>query len=148
MLAFNLIFQINILSQLLVHSILFFLLLLGFYFSFSSSQNVNAVLIEENKSRVLLEEMKTTTKEVVAKLDKMKNIPPDVLLRMRTLLENLRFISPSNSIEASNLESSYLAEIVKLKNCLIDISPNIDYVLICIENCESHYKDRKQVYSN
>ncbi len=148
MLAFNLIFQINIVSQLLVHSILFFLLLLGFYFGFSSSQNVNAVLMEENQSRMLLEEMKKNTKEVVAKLEKMKNMPPEVLFRMRTLLESLRFISPSNSIEASNHESSYLAEIVKLQNCLIDISPNIDSILICIENCEYHYKGRKQVYSN
>ncbi len=148
MVVFNLIFNINIVSQLLIHGILFFMLLLGFYFGFSSSQNVDSVMAEENKTRVQLGEMQISTKEVVAKLEQMKNMPPEFLLRMKVLLENLRFISPSNTLEASNLEESYLMEIVKLKDCLIDFSPNISDVITCIENCESRYKDRKLVYSN
>jgi hypothetical protein len=133
--------------QIIIQGILFFLLLLGFLLAFSASAKVNEVYVEETINRSHLEDMKKATKEVILKLDKLKDTPVDVIIRTSALFENLRFISPSNNQEASDLESNYLKEIKEVHDCLFVIPLNHEKIIENIQNCERTYKERKQIYS-
>lgn len=148
MIIFNTVKPIDINSQLLIQAILFFLLALGLYTAISSSQKVHEVFIEESKTRDHIDEMKKATKNVLLKLDQMKNIPADVNSRITAIHENLRFISPSNNKEAFKLESDFLNEMNSIKDCLFDIPLNYEKIIENIHRCESSYKERKQIFTN
>ncbi len=148
MVVFNTIRPIDVNAQIIFHGILFFLLLVGLYFVFYSSQKAGEVFGEEAGNRSRLDEIKTSTKEVKLKLDQMENIPSDITVRMTALFENLRFISPSNNREAITLEASFLRDIKVLQDCLSEIPNNFDKIIENIKNCEATFKERKQIFSN
>lgn len=148
MVIFNTVKPIHFTNQIIIHGILFFLLLLGLFMAFSSSDKVREVYIEEKQNRDRIDEMKKATKELQLKLDAMNNIPPEIISRINELQENLRYLSPSNNNEALVLESKFVEEVKKLSNCFSDNPLNMEVVISNIKNCERTYKERKQVFSN
>jgi uncharacterized protein (UPF0333 family) len=148
MIIFNTVKPIDLNSQILIHAIILFFLMLGLYMSISSSQKVQEVYTAESKTRDHITEMKKATKDVMLRLEKMQNIPSDINSRINLLYENLRFISPSDNKDAFKLESDYLIEINAVKDCLFDIPLNQDKIKENIQHCESTYKERKQIFSN
>lgn len=148
MLFFNTAEPIHFTDQIILHCILFFLLLLGLFMAFSSSDKVREVYIEEKQNRDRIDEMKKATKELQLKLDAMNNIPPEIISRINELQENLRYLSPSNNSDALVLESKFVEELRILSNCFSDNSLNMEVVISNIKNCERTYKERKQVFSN
>jgi hypothetical protein len=148
MIIFNTRFPIPFISQLIIQGILFFLLLLGLYLGFTSAEKVHEVYDEEQLILNNIDEMKMTTKELQLKLDRMKDIPADVVSRINDLQENIRFLSPCNNSRASELERKFVAEMRQLNDCFDDIPLNIAKIQDNIKNCERTYKERKQVFSN
>jgi hypothetical protein len=147
MIIFNTVKPIDLNSQILIHAILFFLLAFGIYTAVSSSQMVHDVFIEESQNRDHIDEMKKATKNVLLKLEQMKDVPSDVNSRISALYENLRFISPSDNKAAFELESAFVNQMNNLLNCLFDIPFNYEKIIENIERCESSYKERKQIYT-
>lgn len=148
MVIFNTVKPIHFTNQILIHGILFFVVLLGLFLAFSSSDKVREVYFEEKQNRDRIDEMKKATKELQLKLDAMNNIPPEIISRINELQENLRYLSPSNNNEALVLESKFVEEVNKLSNCFSDNPLNMEVVISNIKNCERTYKERKQVFSN
>ena len=116
--------------------------------AFSSSDKVREVYIEEKQNRDRIDEMKKATKELQLKLDAMNNIPAEIVNRIIELQENLKYLSPSNSIDAIGLESKFVEEMRVLSSCFADNPINIEKIISNIKNCERTYKERKQVFSN
>lgn len=147
MIAFHTIWAIDFTSQLLLHGTLVFLLALGFYMVFSSSNKVQSVFIDEKLVIGGLDDMRSATKELQLKLDTMKDIPVEITSRIMDLMGNLRFLSPCNTNEAIGLEKSFVEGIMTLKDSITGSPLNMDEVNVNIRNCERIYNDRKHVYS-
>jgi hypothetical protein len=148
MIIFNSVKPIHFTNQIIIHGILFFLLLLGLFMAFSSSDKVREVYFEEKQNRDRIDEMKKVTKELQLKLDAMNNIPAEIVDRINELQENLRYLSPSNSSDSVGLESKFVEEVRVLSNCFADNPLNMEKIISNIKNCERTYKERKQVFSN
>ena len=140
--------DIHITTQLLVHGTLLFLLTLVLFMAVSASGKVQEIFIAEKQNRDRIEEMKKTTKEVQLKLDKLKNIPVDIITKMSEIQENLRYISPSDNSSAIELEMNFITQMEAVNNCLFDSPLNFERILENIKNCERTYKERKQIFSN
>ncbi len=102
----------------------------------------------DKKHAADIDEMKKITKEVQLKFDQMTNIPDDIISKINELQENLRYISPSNNVEAIELEENYVNQMRLVSNCLFDIPLHFDKIKENIKNCEINYKERKQIFSN
>lgn len=148
MVVFNTVKPIHFTTQIIIHGVLFFFLLLGFYLAFSSSDKVSEVYVEEKQNRDRVDEMKRSTKRVQIKIDQMKIVPADIIDKVNDLQENLRFISPCNNRDASELEANFIEEMKTLNTCFFDIPLNIEIINDNIQNCSRTLKERKQVYSN
>jgi hypothetical protein len=134
--------------QLMIHGILLFIILLGLFISFSTSEKVSEVYFEEKENRDRIDELKKATKELILKVDSMSNIPSEIKTRINELQENLRYLSPTNNIESIRIESKFIEEVRALKNCFLDNPLNIEIINDNIKNCERTYKERKQIFSN
>lgn len=148
MVFFNTVKPIDFTNQVIIHGVLFFLLLLGLFMAFSSSDKVREVCFEEKQNRNRIDEMKKVTKELQLKLDAMNNIPIEIINRINELQENLRYLSPSNNSDALVLENKFVEEVRILSNCFSNDPLNIELVISNLKKCESTYKECKQVFSN
>jgi len=148
MVVFNTVKPIHFTTQTIIHGVLFFFLLLGFFLAFSSSDKVSEVYVEEKQNRDRIDEMKKSTKGVQLKIDQLKIVPAVIIDKVNDLQENLRFISPCNNRDASELEANFIEEMKTLHACFFDIPLNIDRINENIQNCNSKLKEIKQVYSS
>lgn len=148
MVVFNSTKPIHFTNQIIIQGILFFLLLLGFLASFSSSDKVGEVYVVEKQNRDRIDEMKKVTKEVQLKIYQMKDVPSDIMNKLNELQENLRFLSPCNNSAAYELETKFTEEMRTLNSCFFNIPLNFDKINENIQNCNRTLKERKQVFSN
>ncbi|MEI6852869.1 MAG: hypothetical protein WCL06_08505 [Bacteroidota bacterium] len=148
MIFFNGIHPIDFTSQLIIHGALFFVLLLGVYFSSYSSRKAHSIYVEENQQRSVLIEIKTTIRDVLLKLEKASDAPPEIAKRIIVLQDNLRYISPSNNKEALEFETQILKEMKAIYGNLFDIPINVEKIVANIVSCEIIYKERKKIFSN
>jgi glucose dehydrogenase len=147
MIVFNYGTPTAISTQLIVHSILLFLLLLGLFGAMSSAQKVEAVYVEEKQTRNGIEEMKKATKKVQLKLEQIKEIPRNIIDNVNDLQEDLRYLSPCDNPDAYEMEVDFSNQ-MKAVNDILFITP-IDNEQIAkqIESCKRIYRERKQLYS-
>jgi len=148
MVIFNEVKPIDINSQIIIHAILIFFLSLGIYFAVSSSTKVNKVFLVEEQNLSHMDEMKKATMKVQLKLEQINNIPNEIISRITTLQENLRFISPCDNPKAFELETKYLNEMNAVQDCLFNIPINYKKIIEIFQNCEKTYNERKQIFSN
>lgn len=148
MAIFNIIKPIDLTSQIIVQTILFFFLLVGLYYVYYVSQKALDIFIGETANRCQIDEMKKATKEVQFKLDQMAEIPAEIISKLNELQENLRYISPSDNHGAIELEGHFITQMKAVNNCLFDSPLNFDRIIENIKNCERTYKERKQIFSN
>jgi len=135
-------------TQIIIQGTLLFILLLGFYFSLSASEKVHDVFTIESNNRAGLDAIKRATQEAQKKLNQVENAPQDVIARLSTFQENLRFISPGNVNEAANLEEELLTEINKLNYYILQRPFEYDTVSRIMQSCETIYQERKQIYAS
>jgi hypothetical protein len=133
--------------QVIVHSILFFLLLLGLFSAASSAQKTQGIFVEEKQVRSGLEDMKKATKKVQLKLDQMKDIPKEIINSLNDLQESLRYLSPCDNPEAFELEENFLVQMKKINDSLFITPIDNEQIIEKIENCKRTYQERKQLFS-
>jgi hypothetical protein len=148
MVIFNLFVPFSFVNQLLVHSGLLFLFLVGLFLAISSSGVVKTVFEEEKHNREGMVEMKRMTREVQLKLDQMPNLPAGLVQRIGEIQSNLRFLSPGNNSEAVALEVEFTKTMKAMYDCLYDLPLNEEKINRYIHDCERIYNDRKQIFSN
>jgi hypothetical protein len=148
MVIFNIVKPIDLTSQIIVQTILFFFLLVGLYYVYYASQKALEIFIEETANRSRIDEMKKVTKDVQLKLYQMTEIPTEIISKLNELQDNLRYISPSDNHTALELEDQFITQMKTVKNCLFDSPLNFDRIKENMNNCELTYIERKQIFSN
>jgi small-conductance mechanosensitive channel len=134
-------------TQLIIHSILFFLLLLGLFGAMSSAQKVQAIYKEEKQTRNGIEEMKKATKKVQLKLEQIKEIPRVIIDNINDLQEDLRYLSPCDNPEAFEMEVDFSNQMKALNDRLYITPFDNEQIIKQIESCKRIYQERKQLFS-
>jgi hypothetical protein len=135
-------------TQLIVHGVLIFLLLLGFVAAIHSSDKVKEVYEQETALRNGINEMKAAMRNLKNNANDLPEFPPNFQNRINTLEENLRFISPSNNHEAYNLEHSFVEIVNETGIAISNFSMNEERIESNLKKLERIYQDRKNIYSN
>lgn len=148
MIICNLFFEISFTSQLIVHGVLIFLLLLGIVAAINSSDKVKEVFIIENLNKNGIIEMKNAITGLTNKMNQTSELPDYFTSRINTLEENIRFISPSNIQEAFDLESSFVKIINDITYAISEFSMNEVTIESNLKKCERIFQNRKQIHSN
>lgn len=147
MLCANIFFSWFFVLQFVIQAILIFLLILGMIAVLSAADRVGEVPISENSIRSGVSEMKQVMNNLKIQISTLSDLPENLVHRINSLNENLRYISPANTIEAREIENLFCQE---ANNMLIVIS-NYKYNTTTIENhlkkMEMLYQNRKSVYS-
>ena len=147
MLCANIFFSWFFVLQFVIQATLIFLLILGMIAVLSAADRVGEVPISENSIRSGVSEMKQVMNNLKIQISTLPNLPENLVHRINSLNENLRYISPANTIEAREIENLFCQE---ANNMLIVIS-NYKYNTTTIENhlkkMEMLYQNRKSVYS-
>ena len=147
MLCANIFFSWFFVLQFVIQATLIFLLILGMIAVLSAADRVGEVPISENSIRSGVSEMKQVINNLKIQISTLPDLPENLVHRINSLNENLRYISPANTIEAREIENLFCQE---ANNMLIVIS-NYKYNTTTIENhlkkMEMLYQNRKSVYS-
>jgi len=133
--------------QLLVQGILAFGLVLGFITVHNSAKKVSNVYQREQQARSLLNEMKDATYNLVQKTRNMENLPPYLKSKIEQISEDMRYISPSNNQEATELEKDFLDKLQNINLYLNRENIDLDAIEKDIQVCKQVYERRKQIYS-
>lgn len=148
MILCNTVFEIVFLTQFLIHSILLFFLLLGLMGVSHASNKVEKVYNREIKNSEGVNEMRKAIRELKEKMSVTDSLPPYFTGRIRTLEENMRFISPSNNQEAIELEKTFVTTMNNMRIALTDFKENEEKITDDLKKCERLYQNRKTIYSN
>lgn len=135
-------------TQIIIHGVLIFLLLLGFIAAIHSSDKVREVYVQENKNRNGIVEMKSAMVSLKNKMVDLSGLPEYFTSRINTLDENIRFISPSNNQEAYALENLFVETINDIGFAISNFSMNEEAIESNLKKCERIYQNRKNIYSN
>jgi hypothetical protein len=134
-------------TQILIHFILLFFLLVGGFISNKASEKVAEVYHEQKLQRNNLIEIQNLTKKISSRIELMSEISPEFKFKVNKIIEDLRFISPSNSIDANDIENKLKAIIVRIDDMLYNYENNKENIKSTLVQCEQLIKERKQVYS-
>jgi small-conductance mechanosensitive channel len=148
MVAGNIAYGATFSTQLIVHGVLVFLLLLGLLAALYASDKVSRVHDEEAANRSGAVELKKAMSALKDKVSETAGLPEDFISRVNTLAENLRFISPAESREARALEQSLAAAIGAIGAALPSYSLNAQQIENNLKKCEQLYQNRQHTYSN
>jgi hypothetical protein len=135
-------------NQLLIHAILFFLLLIGGFLSRKTADKVSEVYQEQKIERNKLEELKKSTKNLVLRVELMHDLSPEFKYNLNRLLEDIRFLSPSNNLDVNQLDEKYIETIRRIEDMLYNKENNKENMDIALKQCAQFLKERKQSYSN
>lgn len=139
--------EVDITLFWLLQAVLILILLLGLYFSRNVTEKVSEVYHEEKKLRSQLIEIKACIEELKFVGLDSGNLQQEEHQMLNELLDNLRYLAPSNNPKATELEASILNELNVLKDSLSLKSQGTNLKLI-LNRCDLLYKQRKQLYSN
>lgn len=148
MVVFLFIKPIDFNGQILIHAIILFALLIGWYSASTSSDKVEEIFLDEGLRINRLVEIRKSIEKLQFKLFQLKNIPPAIISGITDLHEELRFISPCNNPESIELEANLLKEIKAFDDSLFEIAPDYDRILERIALCQRICHTRKQIFSN
>ena len=135
-------------NQLLVHAILFFLLLIGGFMSRKTADKVSEVYQEQKIERNQLDELKKATKNLVLRSELMSDLSPEFKYNLNRLLEDIRYLSPSNNLDANQLDEKYIETIRRIDDMLYNKENNKENMDVALKQCAQFLKERKQLYSN
>lgn len=147
MLVFNYALQWGFTSQILIHGILLFLMTLGMWGAYSSAKKVEAIDGQQTGNRIQMEEIRRNIGVVKSKLEKRKEVPESIVSGVKNLQEDIRYVSPSDTPEAFDLEIRIQTEIKSINRMLDEEHVDFEKMLDTIQNCSRLFIERKQVYS-
>jgi hypothetical protein len=148
MLACNQVFDCSLASQILIHCVLIFFLILGFAASLHSSDKVQQVYQQETLNRNGVLEMKRAITNLKDKISDLPELPANFTDRVNTLEENLRFVSPTENTEAHSLEQQFVKIINDISFALPNYFMNEEAIKNNLKKVERIYQNRKSIYSN
>ncbi len=148
MIICNYTYSLSFNFQIIVHSSLIFILLLGFTGMLHSSEQVNQIYQHEKKYANGIKEMKTSILTLQNRMYTINDLPESFVNRINRLEENIRFISPSNTPESYQLENLFIETINNIIIALPNYTLNQDAIEIHLRESERIYQNRKNIYSN
>ena len=134
--------------QLLVQAILFFFLLIGGFLSRKTANKVTEVYQEQKIERNRVDELKKVTKALVLRTELMSDLTPEFKYNLNRLLEDMRYLSPSNNFDANEVDEKYIQTIRRIDDMLYNKESNKENIDIALKQCAQFIKERKQLYSN
>lgn len=148
MLFGNEIVEVKFSTQLIVHAVLFFFLLLGLLGAVHSSGKVRSVHEQETANRSGINELKKAIGSLKDRMNDLSGLPEYLINRVNALEEGIRFISPSNNPEAYEMEDTLIKTINDISYAINNFSMNEEVVELNLRKCERIYQNRKKIYSN
>lgn len=148
MVCANIIWSFSFPYQVIAHCILIFVFLMGILGAIHSSDKVHDVYNQQIKNLSGLIEMKKAMRILRDKMYSMSDLPEDLVKRITSMEENLRFISPADTQEAFNLESSFIETTNSIGFAISNFSMNKEQIEHDLKKLERTYQNRKTIYSN
>lgn len=148
MIFFNIGEPLHQTTQILFQAILLCLLLFGLFSAKSASNKVRDVFNQEKSYQDRIYEIKNFSNEIQSKMERIENMPSEINLRMNELVENIKYISPSNNIMAKDLESRLINQMKMVNDCISDNPFDFDKLKENIRSCQRLCNERKQIFSN
>lgn len=133
--------------QIIIHSVLFFLLILGIIASLHSGDKVQEVYQQEAFNRNGINEMKDAMRGLKDEMNDLSNLPEYFISKINTLEDNLRFISPTENPEAYILEKQFISVIKNIEFAISNYSMNEDSIGSNLKKAERIYQNRRNIYS-
>ena len=147
MICCNRVYNLPFATQLIIHGILFFLLLLGLLGAIHSGDKVKRVYEQDTENRSRLIEMKDAMRNLKNRMNHIDGLPGAFTRQIDALEEDLRFISPSNNQEAHELETAFVKIINDIGFAVSDFSMNQEKIESDLKKIERIYQNRKNIYS-
>lgn len=147
MVLFNKVLEIELMDQVIIQSILFFLLLLGLYFSFSVAHKTHELYEKEKDILTSIEKMRTAINSQRLRAESNEMISSEVHNIIVDLQDNLRYLSPSNLESAHMLEQQFVEETLSLNDLLVDKEPNNERIKNKLKKCNQIFVERKKINS-
>jgi hypothetical protein len=134
--------------QLIIQCGLIFLLLWGLFGAQHASDKVKQVYEQEAQNRSGISEMKSAMRQLKDKMSETNGLPESFTNRINSLEENLRFMSPSNSVEVYNLERSFTTAAGDITFAISDFLMNEERIETNLKKLERICQNRKNSYSH
>ena len=147
MLCANIFFSWFFVLQFVIQATLIFLLILGMIAVLSAADRVGEVPISENSIRSGVSEMKQVMNNLKIQISTLSDLPENLVHRINSLNENLRYISPANTIEAREIENLFCQEANNMLIVMSDYKYNTTTIENHLKKMELLYQNRKSVYS-
>ncbi|MDR1121717.1 MAG: hypothetical protein LBM08_12465 [Dysgonamonadaceae bacterium] len=147
MLVANLAYNLAFPTQLIVHSILLFFLIMGMLLSHHSANKVQEVFVQETQNRSRINEMKSAMQQLKDKMNDTAGLPENFTDRINSLEEGVRFISPANNEEAYSLENSFSKIVSDISFAISNFQMNEEAIESSLKKLERVYQNRKSIYS-
>lgn len=135
-------------TQLFFQGIAIVVLVAGMAVSMHSSSNIRMVHEKQVAERAGVDTMRREAKELLNAITDKGIESPEMASRISVLIEDLRFVSPSNSDSAHNLEQQFIDIMVRARAFVESLTFNIEDLSKEINRAERTLKERKAVYSN
>ncbi len=132
-------------TQCIVHSVLILGLILMMAGVLTTNSVTARVYAEEQAARNELQQLKRAVLQLKTKLMTL-NLPAEVKSRIAAWEESLRYIAPSQSAEAHDLEQQLIDKVESLTRMLPNYELNADRVEMTLTTLEELYKIRKTIY--
>lgn len=148
MILCNISFQCTFRLQLTLHCVLALLLLLGILAILHSSGQIANVYQEQRVTSIGLDEMKASVVELLDALYCCNQPYDSYIDRVCQLQEKLRYLSPSNNVEATSLEHQFSETIKNIRIAFSNQSLNKEQIELELKKAEYICQKRKSLYSN
>lgn len=132
-------------TQCIVHSVLLLGLILMMAGVLTTTSVTARVYAEEQAARNELKQHKEAVQQLKLKLMTL-NLPAEVKSRIAAWEESLRYIAPSKSAEAHDLEQQLTDNVESLTRMLSNYELNADRIERALTTLEELYKIRKTIY--
>ena len=148
MIIANSTYHFSFFIQIIVHSILLFFLFMWLILSRHSAEKVSEVYYEHATNRKGILEIKKAMFTLKEKISETKNLPSSFVQNINLIDESLRYLSPTENIEASQIEESLIKNINAIVFALNDYNLNVEQIENYLKKCERLYQSRKNLYSS
>lgn len=133
---------------LFVQGIALMVLVAGFALSTHSASQIGGIQAKQDAERSYVEQMRRDLKGLHYDMLDKGSVPAELSQRVERLIEEMRFISPSNSEDARDLEKRFLDIVDRARLMVSSFSASNEELAAEISKIERTLKDRKSVYSN
>lgn len=138
----------DIVTYWIIEAALFFILLLGLFFSKGVAEKVSEVYHQEKVLRSQLNEIKVLAEEIKFLLETNGSGSIDVISELKKMMENIRYLAPSNNLRATELESQILNDLNLIKTNIQQHEFDKAIIIDLLYRCDLVYKQRKNILSN